>query len=157
MFSDPTGDGQLNLRKVLHAYARYNPELGYCQGMGMLVGLLLMRMPAEVSQVNKDAFWLLVVLLESYIPDYHSVTLYQLRVDAAAFELCLKKYQKSLAKHMRELLPLTYMTQWFLTLYILALPWNTVLRVWDMFLHDGSKALFRAGMGILASRKCICN
>lgn len=35
---------QMDLRLVLRAYALYNPELGYCQGMGMLVGLLLMRM-----------------------------------------------------------------------------------------------------------------
>jgi TBC1 domain family member 10 len=99
--------------------------------MGMLVGLLLMRMNAE------NTFWVLVVLLDKYIPGYHSETLYQLRVDAAAFELCLKRYLKPLSKHMCDLLPLTYMTQWFLTIYSISLPWNTVLRVWDMFLHDG--------------------
>jgi hypothetical protein len=45
------------------------------------------------------------------------------------------------------------MTQWFLTIYTMALPWTTVLRVWDMFLHDGPKALFRAGLAILIQRK----
>ena len=44
IFSDPKGDGQKNLRNVLRCYALFNPELGYCQGMGMLVGVLLMRM-----------------------------------------------------------------------------------------------------------------
>jgi hypothetical protein len=48
MFAAADGDGQKNIRTVLQAYAVYNPELGYCQGMGMLVGLLLMRMPPEV-------------------------------------------------------------------------------------------------------------
>ncbi|KAJ3326193.1 hypothetical protein HDV06_000069 [Boothiomyces sp. JEL0866] len=149
MFSDANGEGQKNLRDVLRAYALYNPTLGYCQGMGMIVGLLLMRMNPE------DSFWMLVVILESYIPDYHSENLYQLRVDAAAFELCLKKFLKPLAKHMNELKPLNYMTQWFLTLYTMTLPWNTVLRLWDMFLHDGAKALFRGGLGILAPKKYI--
>ncbi len=60
----------------------------------MLVGLLLMRMPPE------DAFWTLAAILETYIPDYHSVNLYQLRVDAAAFEICLKRYSSGLYKHM---------------------------------------------------------
>ncbi|KAJ3261954.1 hypothetical protein HK103_003797, partial [Boothiomyces macroporosus] len=147
MFSDANGEGQKNLRDILRAYALYNPTLGYCQGMGMIVGLLLMRMNPE------DSFWMLVVILENYVPDYHSESLYQLRVDAAAFELCLKKFQRPLAKHMHELKPLNYMTQWFLTLYTMTLPWNTVLRLWDMFLHDGAKALFRAGLGILAPKK----
>ena len=54
----------------------------------------------------------------------------------------------------------------------MALPWKTVLRVWDMFLHDGKKssslfhnpsdislgpkALFRAGLAILLRNKSTC-
>ena len=41
-------NSQNNLRNVLRAYAKFNPELGYCQGMGMIVGLLLMIMKPEV-------------------------------------------------------------------------------------------------------------
>ena len=48
MFSEKDSAGQKNLRQVLQAYALFNPELGYCQGMGMIVGLLLMRMNPEV-------------------------------------------------------------------------------------------------------------
>ncbi|KAJ3372393.1 hypothetical protein HDU91_003439 [Kappamyces sp. JEL0680] len=138
MFSDPDSEGQKNIRMVLQAYALHNPSLGYCQGMGMLVGILLMRMSPEVPLHSspQDAFWTLAAILDSYIPDYHSVNLYQLRVDAAAFEICFKKFSRQLYKHMKELIPLTYMTQWFLTVYTMAVPWPTVLRVWDMFLHD---------------------
>merc|ERR1719354_559338 len=35
----------------------------------------------------------------------------------------------------------------------MALPWNTALRVWDMFLFDGPKALFRAGLAVLIVNK----
>ncbi|KAH6564480.1 hypothetical protein BASA60_010301 [Batrachochytrium salamandrivorans] len=149
MFSQKDGEGQKNLRKVLRAYALYNTELGYCQGMGMIVGLLLMRMQPE------DTFWLLVAILQNYIKGYHSVNLYELRVDASAFELALQKYLKPIANYMTklEVSPLTYMTQWFLTLYTMALPWRTVLRVWDMFFCDGPKALLRVGMGILSAKK----
>ncbi|KAI8921541.1 rab-GTPase-TBC domain-containing protein [Entophlyctis helioformis] len=149
MFAQKGGEGQHNLRKVLRAYALYNPELGYCQGMGMLVGLLLMRMSPE------DAFWLLAATLKFYIPGYHSANLYELRVDATAFELAMQKHLKQLGRHMAkiEVSPLTYMTQWFLTLYTMALPWRTVLRVWDMFFCDGPKALFRVGLGIMATKK----
>ena len=48
MFADENGEGQANIRRVLQAYALYNPTLGYCQGMGMIVGILLMRMSPEV-------------------------------------------------------------------------------------------------------------
>jgi TBC1 domain family member 10 len=48
MFAEKDGPGQKSLRQVLRAYALYNPVLGYCQGMGMIVGLFLMRMNPEV-------------------------------------------------------------------------------------------------------------
>lgn len=42
---------------VLAAYSMYNCEVGYCQGMSVLAGLLLLYMDEE------DAFWGLSVLL----------------------------------------------------------------------------------------------
>ena len=93
---------------------------------------------------------MLVVLLDRYIPTYHSSTLYGLRVDAACFEILMKKkLPRNVYNKFKEFGPLTFITRWFLTLYSMALPWNTCLRTWDMFLHDGPKALFRAGICIL--------
>ena len=34
------------------------------------------------------------------MPDYHSVNLYQLRVDAAAFDICMRKFARPLQRHM---------------------------------------------------------
>ena len=39
---------QQALFNVLKAYAVYNPEIGYCQGMGFISALLLMYMAEEV-------------------------------------------------------------------------------------------------------------
>jgi hypothetical protein len=50
---------QDDLRDVLQAYAVRNPELGYTQGMGMIVGMLLMYMTPE------DSFWTLAALVET--------------------------------------------------------------------------------------------
>ena len=41
------GVGRDALRRVLLAYARYNPKVGYCQGLNFLAGLLLLLMPEE--------------------------------------------------------------------------------------------------------------
>lgn len=46
------GEGQNDLRQVLTAYAQYNPDLGYCQGMHCLAGCMLMQMPAEVGSAK---------------------------------------------------------------------------------------------------------
>ena len=47
----------LNFRSVLAAYAVYNTEIGYCQGMSQIAGLFLMYMDEE------DAFWCLHSLM----------------------------------------------------------------------------------------------
>jgi hypothetical protein len=46
MFAARDGPGQRDLRAVLRAYAMHNPTVGYCQGMGMLAGALLMQVAA---------------------------------------------------------------------------------------------------------------
>lgn len=124
------GTGQEDLHAILKAYAHYKPSVGYCQGMGRLVGMMLMQMPVE------DAFWLLVATIESpYLQDYYTPTLRQLRVDAIVFERLLKVQDPKLATFLEQndVGPLMYMTQWYLTLFTMSLPWASVLRVWDIF------------------------
>jgi hypothetical protein len=106
---------------------------------------MLMQMPAE------DAFWLLVATLENYCEGYFTPSLDRFRVHAAIFESLAHKYVPAVAKHLQknDVDPIVYMTQWFLTLYTMSLPWNTVLRVWDMFYCEGIKVLFRVGLAIL--------
>ena len=139
------GTGQQDLHSVLKAYAHYKPSVGYCQGMGRLVGMMLMQMPVE------DAFWLLVATIEGYMQDYYTPTLRQLRIDAQDIERLLKDQDPVLADHLQknDVIPLMYMTQWFMTLFTMSLPWASVLRVWDVFYFDGCKALFRVGLAIL--------
>lgn len=52
-------EGQTQLRNVLRAYAAYDPEVAYCQGMNFIAGLLLLYMPSE-----GHAFAALVLLME---------------------------------------------------------------------------------------------
>ncbi|KAF8945426.1 hypothetical protein BGZ47_002674 [Haplosporangium gracile] len=140
------GTGQEDLHSILKAYAHYKPSVGYCQGMGRLVGMMLMQMPVE------EAFWLLVATLEDgYLNDYFTPTLRQLRIDALVFERLLKAQDPRLAQHLQtnDVSPIMYITPWFLTLFTLSLPWASVLRVWDVFYFDGVKTLFRIGLGIL--------
>ena len=54
MFRDPSGDGQQMLGRVLKCFSLYDQKIGYCQGLGFVVGPLLMHMG------DKEAFCVLV-------------------------------------------------------------------------------------------------
>jgi hypothetical protein len=73
-------EGQQQLRRVLRAYAAYDPDVGYCQGMNFLAALLLMYLPRE-----EDAFGALVMLMfEQGLRHLYSRSMVQLQVGAAA-------------------------------------------------------------------------
>ncbi|CAG8495586.1 15241_t:CDS:10 [Acaulospora morrowiae] len=144
-FREETGFGQDDLHSILKAYAHYNKVVGYCQGMGRLVGMMLMQMPAE------DTFWLLVATIEEYMVGYFTPTLSQVRIDSLVFEQLLFEHDPKLAQHLADsdVVPLMYMTQWFMTIFTMTLPWASVLRVWDVFYFEGVKFFHRVGLAIL--------
>ncbi|ORX97724.1 RabGAP/TBC [Basidiobolus meristosporus CBS 931.73] len=146
MFYEANGNGQTNLYEVLKAYAHYNPEVGYCQGMGRLVGMMLMQ---NISP--EDTFWLLVATIDKYLSGYYTPTLSKLRIHAAVFDRLLLIHNPKLHRKLvsNDVVPLMYMTQWFLTVYTMTLPWSTVLHVWDLLFLRGVKVLFRTGLAIL--------
>lgn len=47
-FKEKNGPGQIALRNVLLGIAALNPQLGYCQGINFLVGMLVMYCNDEV-------------------------------------------------------------------------------------------------------------
>lgn len=63
MFKDPEGEGQKMLGRVLKCFSLYDNKIGYCQGLGFLVGPLLMQMG------DKEAFCVLVryVLVYTFV------------------------------------------------------------------------------------------
>jgi hypothetical protein len=54
LFRDAEGEGQKMLGRVLKCFSLHDKDIGYCQGLGFLVGPLLMNMG------EKDAFCVLV-------------------------------------------------------------------------------------------------
>lgn len=56
------------MSRILKAYSRRNPYIGYCQGLNYVVGFLL-----EMGFNEEQCFWLLAQLLETIIPiDYYT-------------------------------------------------------------------------------------
>ncbi|KAK0726454.1 hypothetical protein B0T21DRAFT_385701 [Apiosordaria backusii] len=74
-----------SLRRVLHAFALYNPRIGYCQSLNFLAGLLLLFVETE-----EQAFWLLNVITRVYLPGTHEMSLEGSKVDLGVLMVALK-------------------------------------------------------------------
>eukprot|EP00126_Sphaerothecum_destruens_P003912 Sdes_comp17728_c0_seq1m6999 len=135
----------VELYNVLRAYSVHNSEVGYCQGMGLLVGILLMHMSPESS------FWCLVSILDNYLLGYFNPPLASLQIDCSVFRRILTLKQKRLSRYLNSLGvdPVLYMADWYMCIYTRTLPWSTVLRIWDCFLFEGMKFSFRVSLAIV--------
>jgi len=144
MFGE-NGRGQEDLFQVLKAYSILNSEVGYCQAMAPIAATLLMHMPAE------DAFWCLTSICDKYLKNYYSQGMEALQLDGQILFGLLKRVSPAGYRHLKKqkIEPVLYMTEWFLCCFTRSLPWSSVLRVWDMFLCEGVKVLFRVGLVLL--------
>lgn len=158
--SGPAGSlNQGKLKRVLMGYARWNPEVGYCQGFNMLGALILQVMDKD----DIESLKVMIFLIEGILPTgYFNGSLGGLQVDMAVFRDLLGARLPKLARHLQRLQgpatsdvmanepPLTnvFTMQWFLTLFCTCLPINCVLRVWDLVLIEGSDVLLRTALAI---------
>lgn len=143
------GQGMQKLEEILMAYARRNPEVGYCQGMNMITANLLLIMPTA-----EDAFWVLVALVEHILPDkYYDSSLLASRADQTVLRHYVGSILPQLSTHLEnlsiELEALTF--QWFLSIFTDCLSAEALFRVWDVVLctQDGATFLFQVAMALL--------
>lgn len=76
-----------------------------------------------------------------------------LQNDAGILEGLLKKTCPPVYRHLQKhkVEPLLYMTDWFLCAMTRTLPWETLLRVWDCFLAEGIRVVFKVALVILGA------
>ncbi|KAL0452187.1 UNVERIFIED_CONTAM: TBC1 domain family member 9B [Sesamum latifolium] len=139
-------DGRNALRRLLTAYARHNPSVGYCQAMNFFAGLLLLLMPEE------NAFWALMGILDDYFDGYYSEEMIESQVDQLVLEELVREKFPKLVNHLDYLgVQVAWVTgPWFLTIFMNMLPWESVLRVWDVLLYEGNRVmLFRTALSLM--------
>ncbi|KAJ8252041.1 hypothetical protein COCON_G00213530 [Conger conger] len=140
-------EGQAKLFRVLTAYARYNPHIGYSQGMSYIAAVLLMNLTEE------EAFWALVALLETpkYLSGLFDHSMDRIQHQARVFHQLLKHRKPLLSQHIEDLgvSSLHYVMPWFLTLFTSLPCWDSVLAVWDVIMLQGLSAVFRVGLALL--------
>ncbi|XP_040570174.1 TBC1 domain family member 10B isoform X2 [Lepeophtheirus salmonis] len=137
--------GQTELFLVLKAYSVLNPVQGYCQAQAPIAALLLMHMPSEA------AFWCLVAVCDNYIPGYYDEGMEAIQLEGAILLGLLRKVSPGIYRHLKkqEIEPILFMMEWFLCVFIRTLPWPSVIRVWDIFMCEGVKILFRVALVLL--------
>ncbi|KAG7285394.1 hypothetical protein NEMBOFW57_010021 [Staphylotrichum longicolle] len=144
------GPGVQKLHEVLLAYARRNPDVGYCQGMNLVVANLLLITPSA-----EDAFWILCSMVESILPPhYFDHSLLASRADQTVLRQYVAEVLPRLSAHFDALsIDLETMTfQWFLSLFTDCLSAEALFRVWDVVLctpHDGGAFLFQVALALL--------
>lgn len=145
-FNNFASTGVPRLRRILRGLAWLYPDIGYCQGTGMIAASLLLLMEEE------DTFWIMSTIVEDLLPaSYYSSTLIGIQADQRVLRTLIVNYLPDvdlvLKEHDIELSLITL--HWFLTLFASVVHMKILLRVWDLFFFDGSLVLFQVTLGML--------
>ncbi|KAK9456293.1 rab-GTPase-TBC domain-containing protein [Dipodascopsis uninucleata] len=147
VFFGGKGPGVQKLRRVLLAFSKRNPTIGYCQGMNMIAATLLLTYATEDS-----AFWSFVSLIENILPTgYFDPPLLTSRADQRVLKQYLKELQPKLYNHLEDLgVDIEAITfNWFLSCFTDCLPAEVLFRIWDVFLClEGEVYLFRVALSL---------
>jgi len=138
-------EGISKLRRILLAYSWHNPSVGYCQGLNRLAAIALLYLDEE------NAFWALVCIVEHLMPDdYFSRTLMGAQVDQRVFRDLIDEKVPKLGNHFNNLkFDLSLISfNWFLTVFVDFFPIELTFKVWDTYLFEGSKVLFRFALAV---------
>lgn len=151
MFRREGGEGQTDLGRVLRSYAIYDAEVGYCQGLGFLAALLLLNMS------DCEAFCCLVRIMEGHgLRNMFLPTLAGLKLRLFQFEKLLQIHAPDVAAYLEsiEVRPAIYVSQWFLSIFGVAAPLDTLHRLYDVVLAEGaSETIMRVALALLIKNK----
>ncbi|XP_075898871.1 uncharacterized protein LOC142899250 [Nelusetta ayraudi] len=140
-------EGQAKLFRVLLAYAKYSPLVGYSQGMSYIAAVLLMQFGEE------EAFWALTALLDKpkYLAELFDLSLTKVQHQVKVFDQFLKHRKPKLSQHLESVgvSSLHFVMPWFLTLFSSLPCWDSVLAVWDLIVLYGLPAVFRTALTIV--------
>ncbi|KAF2900502.1 hypothetical protein ILUMI_05682 [Ignelater luminosus] len=149
-FKEKDGLGQESLFNVMKAYSLHDREVGYCQGSGFIVGLLLMQMPEE------EAFAVLVKIMQDYrMRDMFKPTMAELGLCMFQLENLVSEQLPDLNQHFQSQNFHTsmYASSWFLTLFTTALSLPLACRIMDVFLSEGMEIIFKVALAMLVLGK----
>lgn len=134
--------GQKSLFNLLKAYSLHDLEVGYCQGMAFVAGLLLFFVPEEQAFEIFCRFMDVppygIGLRKLYLPG-----LVGLKVVLEMFDILLEKHLPNLKSHLESngATPVLYASQWFLSLFSCPFPVPFCARIIDIMLLEGKDGI----------------
>mmetsp|Transcript_31166 Transcript_31166/g.69299 ORF Transcript_31166/g.69299 Transcript_31166/m.69299 type:complete len:442 (+) Transcript_31166:223-1548(+) len=150
-----TSKGQEALTRVLLALAQHLPECGYVKGLHQVSALLLvvMGLPQEEA-----VFWTLVALLQDKLFPYCGGALqHGARIEQGVLELLIQRKLPALWSHLVKMgWDVSRLTAgWFTSLFTTVLPPETVVRVWDAIMSEGSKVMHRVALALIKRHETV--
>ncbi|CAL4122596.1 unnamed protein product, partial [Meganyctiphanes norvegica] len=145
-FSNFTSTGIPRLRRLLRALAWLYPDIGYCQGTGMIAASLLLFLEEE------ESFWVMCTIVEDLLPaSYYSATLLGVQADQRVLAALVATYLPGVEAVIREHdIELSLIClHWYVTLFSSVLHMKILLRLWDLFFLDGSIVIFQVTLAML--------
>ncbi|XP_023131803.2 TBC1 domain family member 2A [Amphiprion ocellaris] len=145
-FSSPSSPALQQLRRILLAFSWQNPAIGYCQGLNRLAAIALL-----VLQSEEDAFWCLVTVVEAIMPqDYYTKNLVASQADQRVLKDFMAEKLPRLTAHFEDhSIDVSLITfNWFLVVFVESLPSDILLPLWDAFLYEGTKVIFRYALAL---------
>ncbi|KAL4717493.1 hypothetical protein ACJJTC_000642 [Scirpophaga incertulas] len=149
-FKEKDGLGQESLFNVMKAYSLHDREVGYCQGSGFIVGLLLLQMPEE------EAFAVLVKIMQQHrMRDMFKPSMAELGLCMFQLENLVQELIPDLHVHFQsqDFSTSIYASSWFLTLFTTTLSLPLACRIMDVFLSEGIEIVFKVALAMLTLGK----
>ena len=138
------GNGNDLLKNILNSVAFIRPEIGYCQGMNFIAGALI-----NFIENEQICFWIFLSFIDDIelnllflknMPDYN-IRIFQLNY-------YIKIYFPELFNHLQkaQINADLFFSKWIITIFSNYLPFNVLYKVWDIFIIDKWKAIFKFSM-----------
>ncbi|EGP92664.1 uncharacterized protein MYCGRDRAFT_65146 [Zymoseptoria tritici IPO323] len=146
LFRDAEGEGQKMLGRVLKCFSLQDKDIGYCQGLGFLVGPLLMNMG------EREAFCVLVRLMDHYsLRPSFLPSLSGLHMRIYQFSSLLQQHHSKLHNHLTELgIEPAYLSQWFLSCFAVTCPLPMLFRIYDVIFAEGAnETVMRVALALM--------
>ena len=150
-FNEPGGSGKNRLYNVLKAYAQYDPQVKYCQGLNYVAAMILLY-------INKEelAFFTLVHIMYNF--DWRQVYTEEMPKLTILIDLFISKLEMYLPKVYNHLRVLEVdisglFSHVFLSIFIYCTPLSLAVRIFDLFMLEKENALISVAINMLRIMK----
>ena len=133
------------MRRVLCAFAAFNPDVGYVQGMNFIVVALLGVFDEAAS------FWMLALIVDQWLPEHFSSAMIGYHIDCRVLSTLTAEHLPRLANRLNQLDVTVQLltTRWFLCLWSSVLADSALHRLWDCLFVSGPEMSMQAALACM--------